>query len=243
MSHNASFSLYRPVEGMHRFLDGFKGFLWRKSQLDGTWKQRYFVLEQKKFRCYEDDSCAKLTSEMTFFKEVDVFDIPGESENRSNLFYFSASMDDVYYLSSDFPQEKSMWLEAISDAKHHGFKLIDQPRLEIEPFYPSVDLVVNFNGSSIFASNDNKLQPHIIELAPNITMRFAKPNRIYSLLMIDLDSVRGNAESRSYYLHWGIVNIEGDDISSGLEVRNIFPVFFQVFLLQLLMCIFVHFFR
>lgn len=98
---------------------------------------------------------------------------------------------------------------------------MDQPRLGIEPFYPSVDLVVSFNDNAIFASNDNKLAPLVIAQAPSIIMRFAHPNRIYSLIMIDLDSVRANLESRTEYLMWGVVNIEGADISTGLEVRFI----------------------
>lgn len=212
----------KPALSIHRFLDGHRGYLWRKSQLNGAWKNRYFILEKKKIRCYEDDSCLKLVSEMTIFNDTELFDLPGTSDNRSNLIYFSASMDDVYYLSAEHHIDKAYWLEAISDAKHNGFKLVDQPRLGLDPFYPSIDLGVTFGDNSIFASNDNKLQPHTIESAPSIIMRFGNPNSIYSLLMIDLDSVRANSEERTEYLMWGIVNIEGTDVSSGLEVSTRF---------------------
>jgi len=210
----------KPAQSIHRFLDGHCGYLWRKSQLNGAWKNRYFILEKKKIRCYEDDSCLKLVSEMTVFNDTELFDLPGTSDNRANLIYFSASMDDVYYLSAEHHIDKAYWLEAITDAKHSGFKLVDQPRLGMDPFYPSIDLGVTFGDNSIFASNDNKLQPHTIESAPSVIMRFGNPNSIYSLLMIDLDSVRANSEERTEYLMWGIVNIEGTDVSSGLEVSN-----------------------
>lgn len=206
---------------IHRFIDGHRGYLWRKSQLNGAWKYRFFVLEQKKVKCYEDDTCTKIISEFIVFNDTELFDMPGTSDNHSNLLYFSATVDDVYFLSADQPVDKLNWLEAITDAKHNGFKLMDQPRLGIEPFYPSVDLVVSFNDNAIFASNDNKLAPLVIAQAPSIIMRFAHPNRIYSLIMIDLDSVRANLESRTEYLMWGVVNIEGADISTGLEVRFI----------------------
>lgn len=207
------------MTGIHRFIDGYQGSLWRKSQLNGAWKLRYFVLEKKKIKCYEDANCDKLISEVTLFNDTVLYDVPNSSEERTNLLYITVSgVDDVYYLSAETEEEKLNWLEAMSDAMHNGFKAIKQPSLGIEPFYPSIDLCITYENSSFHANNNNKLKPQNLENPPDVELRFGNNTSIYSLIMIDLDSVRANKERNSVYLHWAIVNIEGTDITSGLEV-------------------------
>lgn len=189
--------------------------------MNGAWKLRYFVLEKKKVKCFEDANCEKLISEVILFHDTVLYDVPGTSEDRANLLYVStSSVDDVYYLSAETEEEKHYWLEAMTDAMHNGFKIITQPSLRIEPFYPSVDLCVSYEDSTYHASNNNKLKPQNVDNPPVVELRFGHSTSIYSLIMIDLDSVRADKESQSVYLHWAIVNIEGTDISSGLEVSS-----------------------
>lgn len=206
---------------VHRFIDGYRGPLWRKSQLNGAWKLRYFVLEKKKVRCFQDANCEKLVSELTLFNDTTLYDVPGISEGRSNLLYISASgTDDVYYLSSETEEEKYNWLESMTDAVHNGFKLINQTSLLMDPFYPSIDLCISYEKSTFHASNSNKLKPQNVENSPAVELRFGHNTSIYSLIMLDLDSVRADKDTHCAYLHWAIVNIEGTDIESGLEVRK-----------------------
>ena len=205
--------------GMHKFIDGFRGELWRKSQLSGAWKKRYFILEAKKIKCFEDSTCDKLVSELAVYNDIILYDIPGSAENMNFLFYFSGGGDDVYYLSAESDETKQNWLEAITDAKRNGFKLINLPKLAIEPFYPSIDLCLSFQNETYFANNENRLLPANVQDPPTVTLRFGNEHSIYTLVMIDLDSIRTSFEPNASYLHWAIVNIEGTDISSGLEVQ------------------------
>jgi hypothetical protein len=207
-------------KSVHKFIDGYKGMLWRKSQMNGAWKQRYFTLESKKLRCFEDSTCAKLVSEVVIFADINLYDMPESAENRHNLFYFCGSdADDVYYLSADTEEEKRNWLEALTDSHHNGFKLMDQPVLGIEPFYPTVDLCLSYADNTYHANNSNKFKPVDVKDAPTVALRFGHDHNIYSLIMIDIDAVGQLKENNTSYLHWAIVNIEGTDVTSGLEVR------------------------
>ena len=204
---------------IHKFVDGYRGELWRKSQLNGAWKKRYFVLDKKKLQCFENSNCEKLVSEMVLFNDVSLYDMPGSSEERGNLLYFTAGVDDVYFLSADTTQIKRDWLEALSDAQHNGFKLMNQKSLGIEPFYPTIDLALTYQNETFHANNSNRLKPSGLQEAPLVTLNHGHEHNIYSLVMIDLDTLPMEQQETDYfYLHWAIVNIEGTDVTTGLEV-------------------------
>ena len=206
---------------IHKFIGGKRGLLWRKGQVNGTWKKRYFMLEKKKLKCFEDELPTKVVGELVIYPDTAVFDIPGEADGRKHLFYISVpgSHNKVFFLAAESAQCKLDWMEAITDAVHGGFKLITQPRLGCDAFYPNVDMCVGFENNSIFASNDNKLKPSIVENVPQVMLRLANATRIYPFIMIDLDSIHCKQDERAAYLHWGIVNIEGGDIETGIEIQ------------------------
>lgn len=206
--------------GLHKFVDGYRSDLWRKSQLNGQWKKRYFVLDKHRFICYEDASCAKVVTEVQIVNDTVFYDIPGHSDDKKHLFYFTIGSDDVFYLSAESDVIKNDWLEALTDSKHGGFKLINQPALGFDPFYPVVDLRVTYGNETFHANNSNKLKPSVVQEPPSVSLYLGHDHAIYTLVMIDLDSVRADREARCSYLHWAIVNIEGTDVSSGLEVST-----------------------
>jgi hypothetical protein len=138
------------------------------------------------------------------------------------LFYVSSrdtsTQDEVLYLSAQSRRDKLEWMEAIMDAVHNGFKLVHQPELWIEDFYPAVDLSVSYERNSVYVEYGNMLKPSMVEDVPTVTLRFADPNTIYSLVLVDLDSIHASEENKTVYLHWGVVNIHGSDLSTGIEV-------------------------
>eukprot|EP01032_Pedospumella_encystans_P020521 gene20521-23309_t len=173
---------------------------------------------------YTDETLFRVNGEFVINDETVVYDMPGESEGRKFLFYVStkgaATLDDVLCLSAQSQRDKMEWMEAISDAKRNGFKLVNQPELWLDAFYPTVDLAVLYDNNSIFVEYGNMLKPSMTELPPSVTLRLADEKSIYSLIMIDLDSIHANSESKTVYLHWAVINIVGSNISTGIEVAS-----------------------
>lgn len=198
----------------------------RKSQLNGAWKRRYFVLNKRTLYVYEDKTVSKLVSELCLPDEIVFYDIPGHSDDKKHLFYFSLGEDDVYFLSADTEIMKHDWLEALTDALHDGFKLINQTALGFAPFYPTVDLRLSYQNETYHANNANRLRPAVVQEPPSVTLHRGQEHSIYSLIMVDLDSVRVNRETACSYLHWAVVNIEGVDLTSGLEVEDTIYILF-----------------
>jgi hypothetical protein len=204
--------------GMHKYVDGYQSELSRKSQLNGSWKRRYFVLNRTTLSIYENNTCSKLVGQEALTSDTVFYSIPGHSEDKRHLFYFTFGPDDVYFLSADTEDVKSDWLEALTDALHDGFKLVNQPALGIDPFYPTVDLRLSYQNETYHANNSNKLKPANTQEPPSVVLHRGREHSIYSLIMVDLDSVRVDKAVGHDYLHWATVNIEGVDIASGLEV-------------------------
>jgi phosphatidylethanolamine-binding protein (PEBP) family uncharacterized protein len=105
---------------------------------------------------------------------------------------------------------------------------VNQPELWIEAFYPTVDLGVAFEGpgtnqqsSTIFAEYGNMLKPSMCEYPPAIQLNFTDPDALYTLIFFDLDSIHSNVESKTVFLHWAVVNINGSDMSTGIEVSTL----------------------
>lgn len=209
---------------LHKYLGGHRGRLFQKGHVIKNWKPRFFVLEKRKIKYYADETLFRMNGEFIINADTLIYDIPGEVEGRKFVFYISAkyatSTEEVLYLSAQSLRDKMEWMEAITDAIHNGFKLIDQPEVWMEPFYPSVDVCVSYSKSNAFVEYGNLLKPSMVESNPAISLRFTDVNSIYSMILVDLDSVHSEGDNKTAFLHWGIVNISGGDISTGVEVSN-----------------------
>lgn len=216
---------------LHKFLGGHRGRLYQKGHVIKNWKPRFFVLEKKRIKCFADETLFRMNGELVINDDTLIYDIPGEVEGRKFVFYVSAkyatSTDEILYLSAQSLRDKMEWMEAITDAIHNGFKLIDQPEIWTEPFYPSVDVCVSYAKNTIFVEYGNMLKPSMVETIPSVSLRFTDPNGIYSLILVDLDSVHSETENKTAFLHWGIVNISGLDLSTGVEVGFCFFCYYQ----------------
>jgi hypothetical protein len=208
------------IGNIHKFLGGHRGRLYHQNSALKSWKPRFFVLERKRIKIYADETLFRINGEVVVNEGTMVYDVPGESEGRKFLFYVgskdAASPDDVLYLSAQSRRDKMEWMEAIMDAVHNGFKLVNQPELWLDAFYPKVDLSISFG--SVNAEYGNMLKPQMVESPPTVVLRLADPNLIYSLILVDLDSIYASEENKTVFLHWGVVNIQGSDISTGVEV-------------------------
>lgn len=210
------------IGNLHKYLGGHRGRLYQQGHVIKTWRPRFFVLERKKIKYYTDETLFRVNGEFTISDETIIYDFPGESEGRKFMFYVSprgaATPDDVLCLSAQSQRDKVEWMEAISDAMHNGFKLVNQPELWLDAFYPSVDLGISYDNNSILVEYGNMLKPSMTEFVPTMSLRLADEKSIYSLVMIDLDSIHASRENKTVYLHWAVINIVGSNISSGVEV-------------------------
>lgn len=208
---------------LHKYLAGHRGRLYQKGHVIKNWKPRFFVLEKKKIKYYADETLFRMNGELVINDDTLIYDFPGEVEGRKFVFYVTAkyatSTEDVLYLSAQSLRDKTEWMEAITDAIHNGFKLVDQPEVWMEPFYPAVDVCVSYSKSNVFVEYGNLLKPSMVESVPALSLRLTDANSIYSMILVDLDSVHSEGDTKTAYLHWGIVNIAGADISTGVEVR------------------------
>ena len=229
------------IGNVHKYLGGHRGRLYKQGHVIKNWRPRFFVLERRKIKYYTDETLFRINGEFAINEETAIYDYPGEVEGRKFLFYVTV-LDAVLFLSAQSQRDKMEWMEAITDAVHNGFKLVQQPELWLDPFYPSVDLGIVFepgnssgNGSSnnnnnysIHVEYGNILKPSMVEFKPTVLLRLADPSFVYSLVLVDLDSIYCSAESKTAYLHWGVVNIEGSKMSTGIEVRYFRILTFEI---------------
>ena len=210
------------IGNIHKYLGGHRGRLYQQGNVIKSWKPRFFVLERRKLKIYQDETLFRINGEFVINDDTMIYDVPDEIDGRKFLFYVcskeGSTLDEVLYLSAQSRRDKSEWMEAIMDAVHNGFKLVNQPELWLDAFYPSVDLSVSYENSTVYVEYGNMLKPSMVEDPPNVTLRLADPSCTYSLIMVDLDSIHSNTESRTVFLHWAIVNIHGADIATGVEV-------------------------
>ena len=213
------------IGNIHKYLGGHRGRLYQQGNVIKSWKPRFFVLERRKLKIYQDETLFRINGEFVINDDTMIYDVPDEIDGRKFLFYVcskeGSTLDEVLYLSAQSRRDKSEWMEAIMDAVHNGFKLVNQPELWLDAFYPSVDLSVSYENSTVYVEYGNMLKPSMVEDPPNVTLRLADPSCTYSLIMVDLDSIHSNTESRTVFLHWAIVNIHGADITTGVEVLTL----------------------
>ena len=213
------------IGNIHKYLGGHRGRLYQQGNVIKSWKPRFFVLERRKLKIYQDETLFRINGEFVINDDTMIYDVPDEVDGRKFLFYVcskeGSTLDEVLYLSAQSRRDKSEWMEAIMDAVHNGFKLVDQPELWLDAFYPSVDLSISYENSTVYVEYGNMLKPSMVEDPPNVTLRLADPSCTYSLIMVDLDSIHSNTESRTVFLHWAIVNIHGADITTGVEVLTL----------------------
>ena len=218
------------VDQLHRYLKGHRGKLHIQGHVFKKWKPRYFVLEKKKVKYYADEQMGLVNGEYALERETQIYDVPGESEGRKHLFYLCGknptSDTDILFVSANSEKDKREWIEALSDAIHDGFKQINQPELWKSSFYPSIDLNLQYTQANVSVENGNILKPSYVVAHPTVTYKLpsnCSSTDKFSLVMMDFDAV-GSAENpaeqsqNKAYLHWGIINICGSDISTGDEV-------------------------
>lgn len=211
---------------LNRFREGMRGELWKQGKVIKKWKTRYFVLEKKILKCFNDSSSDNLHGELAIDESLQIYDVPDETEEKKFAFYLVGKStnqngsEEVMLLAASSDKEKQDWIEALSDAVHDGFKQIFQPDLWPSSFYPSVEMFVSYSGN-FGVENGNILRPYNTESPPKILLRGIQPEERFSFIMLDIDpiSTPENANSK-YFLHWGVVNFTGNDISSGDEVSS-----------------------
>lgn len=210
---------------LNRFRNGYRGDLWKQGKVIKKWKLRYFVLEQRRLKCYNDSTMDSLHGELVIDDGMQIYDVPDGAEEQSYAFFVlgktANGVEEVFLVAANSEREKQEWVEALVDGVHDGFKQIFQPDLWPAAFYPSVELFLQFScgGVSNGVENGNILRPFNTETAPTVTIRGAKPDDRYSFVMMDIDPISSadNANSK-YFLHWGVVNFSNNDIASGDEV-------------------------
>jgi phosphatidylethanolamine-binding protein (PEBP) family uncharacterized protein len=185
----------------------------------------FFYLEHHKLRCYNDSSLDSFHAELIIDESMQIYDVPDGAEEQNYAFFLvgknSAGAEEVFLLAANSEREKQEWVEALVDGVHDGFKQIFQPDLWPTPFYPFVELFLQFScgGVSSGVENGNILRPFNTEMAPTISIKGIKPDDRYSFVMFDIDPIPSadNANNK-YFLHWGVVNFTGGDISTGDEL-------------------------
>lgn len=213
---------------LNRYRNGFRGEMWKQGKVIKKWKVRYFVLEQYRLRCYNDSNMDSIHAELIIDDSMQIYDVPEGSEEHNNAFFLlgksaNGGAEEVFLLACNSEREKQEWVEALVDGVHNGFKQICQPDLWPTPFYPTVDLFLQFScgGVNNGVENGNILRPFNTEVAPVVTVKGATPEDRFSFVMVDIDPISSpeNANSK-FFLHWGVVNFSGTDVSTGDEVRK-----------------------
>ena len=155
--------------------------------------------------------------------------------------------NNVIYLSADSAEQKVEWIGAIAAAIKVNSKSKDlytvsemeavdttifQPEIWPTPFQPMVNMYVQY-GSDAIVQDGNAFTIDQFLNSPKINFD-TKLTGFYSILMVDLDSSSYEANQctdamaiesilntkERVYLHWALLNITGENISSGLEVRT-----------------------
>jgi hypothetical protein len=211
---------------LHRFLGGYKGYLTKQGRVFKQWQSKYFVIERRRLKYYENESLKILSGEVVIDSSIQLYDISEDFEGLKFLFYLIGKtpqgVEDNLFLSASSEKEKQEWIEAITDAVHDGFKQIFQPDLWATDFYPSVDVSVVYRKSNISAENGNIVRPTGTDFPPEVIFKGASPDERYSFVMMDIDPISSvENPSSKFFLHWGIINITGSDIKSGDEVSNL----------------------
>lgn len=118
---------------LHRYRQGFTGNLKKQGKINKKWKNFTAVLGKKSLKCFEDEQKTALQSELVVDETLQLYDVPGEVDGTSFCFYLigktSTGADEVMLLAAATDEDKNVWIEAISDAVHGGFKQVFQPDL------------------------------------------------------------------------------------------------------------------
>jgi hypothetical protein len=158
-------------------------------------------------------------------KENGIFIYMSVFTERNKLEWIAALSDAVSSISGNSPTTE------IVQASKSSFKKVHQPDLWPKPIIPSGELNICFSDSSK-VQHGNTFLPSQVSKAPKISFESEK-NFFYSLIMINLDHLPNSSKDThlsgaevATYLQWGIVNIKGNDYSTGKEV-NIF--FYRIY--------------
>jgi phosphatidylethanolamine-binding protein (PEBP) family uncharacterized protein len=214
---------------LHRFLNGYKGSLTKQGKVFKQWSTRYFILEKKRFKYYENDSLNNLLGEMIIDQSVHLYDVNEEVDGYRNLFYIVGKSphgggEENLFLSAANEKEKHEWIEALTDSVHDGFKQIFQPDLWSSDFYPFIDVQIFYKKSGVAAENGNIIRPSITDSAPDVTFKGIHAEDKFSFIMLDIDPISSIENPlNKFYLHWGVINISGLDIRTGEQLAPYVP--------------------
>jgi phosphatidylethanolamine-binding protein (PEBP) family uncharacterized protein len=213
---------------LHRYLNGYKGYLTKQGKVFKQWSSRFFVLDKRRLKFYENDSLNNLLGELLIDTNVHLYDINEEVDGYRNLFYLVGKSphggEENLFLSAANEKDKQDWLEAITDAVHDGFKQIFQPDLWSSDFYPYVDVQIVYRKSGVAAENGNIIRPSNTDYAPDVSFKGVNAEDRYSFIMLDIDPISSiENPSNKYYLHWGVINISGLDIRTGEQLAPYIP--------------------
>jgi hypothetical protein len=236
-----------PKSRLHPFRLGMHGILHKQTRATKKWREKYFTLEKRRIKCYDDNTMAVLHGELIADNELQVYDVPDGTLNRSFVFYIIGSnaskIQDAIILAASNEQDKQNWMEAIGDCVNNGFKRIFQPDIWSSAFYPSVEMIISYR-NKIAVENGNFIRPIFTEDIPTVMeLEGVKEEDAFTLLLLDIDppmesnfditkaTSEINAKEAIVYLHWAIVNAIGPHMHSYKEVNFISNIFFQYFII------------
>jgi phosphatidylethanolamine-binding protein (PEBP) family uncharacterized protein len=213
---------------LHKFLHGYKGYLTKQGKVFKQWSSRYFILEKKRLKYYEDDTLETCLGEMIVDSTVHLYDISEEVDGLKHLIYVVGkavnSTEENLFLAASCDKEKQDWIEAITDSVHDGFKQIFQPDLWSSDFYPSVDVGIYYKKYGVAAENGNILRPSNTDVPPEVVFKGIHAEDRYSFIMLDIDPISSiENPSNKFFLHWGVINISGLDLKTGEHLAPYIP--------------------
>ena len=224
---------------LHPHRLGMRGVLLRQMKATKAWREKYFVLEKRRLKCYSNNSMAEVNSEFLVDNDLQVYDVPDGSVDRNFVIYLVGTnanrKTDAIIVAAANEAEKQQWIEALSDGAHNGFKRIFQPDIWSSAFFPSIELLVYYRNKSIAVENGNSIRPLFTEEKPIVELEGAKEDEIFTLLLIDIDppqpekinlfnitaatsTSETTAKEQIVNLQWMIINGIGPNLHSSKEV-------------------------
>ena len=213
-----------PFGFKSRFPNGLRGYLERFSKL-GSWKKKFFVLQKNELRYYTDESCSKLLGYYVLDR-TSVVNLSTEEINLKDIISLKAKKlgeDEVALLRTESYDDKMCWFRAFNETINSGFRLVVQPDL-FNNFFPTVDLSITYttdDNQAILVDDGNIIEPYQLVNKPIVSFQSESViAKYFTLLMLDLDFPSRADSNQRLFLQWGLVNIHGNDLSTGNEVFN-----------------------
>lgn len=215
--------------------DTRKGTIYAFSTMADDWKRYYIEIEKSVVSVYLDEFKKESLIEWTVDLNTEIFDVPGEVDGRDYLFYITQKVPpplledtdvaivreeeaEILYFSAESDGDKADWIASLAANIRDSVPLIYQPEIWSEPFYPSLELKVTYD--NFVAVKGSIAKTDLVEHQPVLKMLHADPAAYHSIVMMDFDAVMNRAASSKTLLQWGICNIRGGVVSTGLEFAS-----------------------